>query len=77
MSETFEQVTKEAMQLGRRQRLALAGFLLELEAATDDAGVDAAWEEEIRARIRAVDSGAAVGIPYEDVLREAEKRLAR
>ena len=77
MSEAFEQVTREAMRLSARQRLALAGFLLELEEATDDAGVDAAWGEEIRARIHAVDSGAAVGVPYEDVMREAEKRLAR
>jgi hypothetical protein len=77
MSEAFEQVTREAMRLSARQRLALAGYLLELDKASDDAGVDAAWEEEIRARLHAVDSGTAVGIPYADVMREADKRLAR
>jgi hypothetical protein len=77
MSEAFEHVTREAMRLSARQRLALAGYLLELDEASDDGGVEAAWEEEIRARIEAIQSGRAVGIPYADVMREADKRLAR
>ena len=76
MSHLFEQVTKQAIQLPREQRLALAGFLLELEDTCDDPEVDAAWEQEIRARIQAIDSGTTIGIPYEDVMREAQKRLA-
>lgn len=38
--------------------------------------VEAAWEHEILARIQAVDDGTAVGIAYEDVTSEAQKRLA-
>jgi len=34
------------------------------------------WEQEIRARIIAVDEGRAIGIPYEEVMQAAEDRLA-
>jgi hypothetical protein len=47
-----------------------------LETIVEDTAVDAAWEEEIRARIQAAESDKAVGISYEDVMREAQKRLA-
>jgi hypothetical protein len=76
MKNALEQITKEAMRLPRQQKLALAGLLLELEDDCGDAAVDAAWEEEIRARIQAADSDKAVGIAYENVMREAQKRLA-
>ncbi len=74
MPATLEQVTKEAMDLSPRQRLALAEFLLESADATIDPEADAAWEAEIRDRIRAVDEGR-VGVAYEDVIRAAEARL--
>jgi hypothetical protein len=76
MSKALEELTRQAIQLPRQQRLALAGFLLELEDDFGDPNADAAWEAELRARIAAVDSGTAVGIPYEEVMREAQKRLA-
>jgi Putative addiction module component len=76
MPKPFEEVTRDAIQLPRQQRLALAGVLLELEDASGDSDADAAWEEEILARIHAIDNGMAVGISYEEVMREAQKRLA-
>ncbi len=76
MANSLEEIVREALQLPRQQRLALAGFLLALEEGTGDLDVDAAWEDEIRARIQAIDDGTAVGIPYEEVMREAQKRLA-
>jgi hypothetical protein len=42
----------------------------------DDLGVDAGWELEILARIRAVDDGTAIGVSHEEVMRAAEDRLA-
>lgn len=42
----------------------------------DDPDAEAAWDSEIRDRIRAVDEGRVTGIAYEDVMREAERRLA-
>lgn len=76
MAATLEQVTKEAMDLSPRQKLALAGFLLESADAASDAEAEAAWDVEIRDRIQAIDEGRVVGVSYEDVMRAAEERLA-
>ena len=76
MANALEEIIREALQLPRQQRLVLAGFLLELEEANGNANVDSAWEEEIRSRIQAIDNGTALGIPYEEVMCEAKKRLA-
>lgn len=77
MSTAFEELTKEALKLSRQQRLALAGLLLELEDPSGkDPEVEAAWEEEILARIKAVDDGTASGVSYDEVMRAAQDRLA-
>ena len=75
MPATLEQVTKEAMDLPPRQKLALAEFLLESVEAALDPDAEAAWDSEIRERIRAIDEGRVLGVPYEDVMRSAEARL--
>ena len=76
MPKAFEEITKEAMDLPPHQRLALASFLLESADAAFDPDAEAAWDSEIGDRIRAVDEGRVTGIAYEDVMREAERRLA-
>jgi putative addiction module component (TIGR02574 family) len=73
----LEDITREALKLSRQQRLALAGFLLEIDdPAASDPEVEAAWEQEILARIQAIDDGTAAGVPYEEVMRAAQERLA-
>ena len=64
------------MDLPPRQRLALAEFLLESADAAADPEAEAAWESEVRDRIRAIDEGRVAGVAYEEVMREAEKRLS-
>ena len=76
MPATLEQVTKEAMDLPPRQKLALAEFLLESAEAAADPEAEAAWDSEIRDRIRAIDEGRVAGVSYADVMRSAEERLA-
>lgn len=76
MTTTLAEITRTVLQLPVKQRLALAGFLLETEDISSDPDVDAAWDQEIQDRIKAVDSGSVTGIPYQDVMLEAEKRLA-
>ena len=76
MPTALEQVTKEAMDLPPRQRLALAEFLIESTETTADPEAEAAWDAEIRDRIRAIDEGRVTGVAYEDVMRVAESRLA-
>ena len=76
MSKALEEITQEAIRLPRQQRLALAGLLLELDDAGDDQQAEAAWEQEIVARIRAIDEGTATGVSYEEAMRAARDRLA-
>lgn len=75
MSKAFEEIAREATQLSREQQLALAQLLLELNDASADPDADAVWEQEILARIRAVDEGEAEGISFETVMRDAEDHL--
>jgi putative addiction module component (TIGR02574 family) len=76
MSMALEDVTREAMELPRPQRLALARLLIELDDPGSDVDVQAAWEAEIQARVRAVQEGRVEGIPYEQVLARVDRRLA-
>lgn len=76
MATSLEQVTREAIDLPPRQKLALAEFLLESVESTADPEAEEAWDSEIRDRIRAIDEGRVVGVAYEDVMRSAETRLA-
>jgi len=75
MSKAFEEIALEATQLSREQRLELASLLLQLNEEPADSEVNAAWEEEIRARIRAVDENRIEGVSFETVMRDAEDRL--
>lgn len=63
------------MDLAPHQKLALAGFLLEIADTAIDNEAEAAWDSEIRDRIYAIDAGRVTGIAYEDVMRAAERRL--
>lgn len=76
MSKAIEELARAAMDLPLPQRLSLAGLLLESAEPGGSSEAGAAWESEIRDRIQAIDEGREVGIAYEDVMREAEKRLA-
>jgi len=76
MSKALEDITRDAIKLSKGQRLALAGFLLEFDEESLDSEAEAAWEKELLARIRAVDEGTATGVPYDEVMRAAEDRLA-
>ena len=75
MSMALEEVTREAVQLPRHQRLALARILMELDDPGTDADVEGAWDAEIQARVRAVEEGRVQGIPYEQVLTRIDQRL--
>lgn len=75
MPTALEQVTKDAMDLPLRQRLALAEFLLESAEVELDPEAEAAWDSEIRDRISAIDAGRVTGVSHEAVMRAAEKRL--
>ncbi|MBE7502691.1 MAG: addiction module protein [Verrucomicrobiales bacterium] len=75
MSTALEKVTREAVDLPRHQRLALARFLIEMDDPAADEDVQQAWDEEISERVRAVQEGRTAGIPYEQVLARVDRRL--
>ena len=75
MSKVLEEITREVINLPRQERMALAGFLLELEEHDDESEARASWEQEILARIRAIDDGTAIGVSYDEVMSSAESRL--
>ena len=77
MSMPLEDVACEAIELPRHQRLSLARLLIDLDDPGSDADVEAAWDVEIQARVRAVQEGRVEGIPYEEVLARVDRRLAR
>lgn len=54
MSMALEEVARNAIELPRHQRLALARLLIELDDPGADTDVEAAWDAEIQARLRAV-----------------------
>ncbi len=77
MSMPLEDVARESIELPRHQRLSLARLLIDLDDPGSDADVEAAWDVEIQARVRAVQEGRVEGIPYEEVLARVDRRLAR
>jgi putative addiction module component (TIGR02574 family) len=76
MNMALEEVARNAIDLPRHQRLALARLLIELDDPGADTDVEAAWDAEIQARLRAVKEGRVKGIPYEEVLARVDRRLA-
>lgn len=77
MAARIEEITKEIVDLPRHQRLALVRFLLDLDQPGPNNDVDVAWDEEIRARVKAVDEGRAIGVPYDEIRKELTNRFPR
>ena len=76
MSAALEEITEKALQLSPQNKLALANRLLS-DQLSDASEVEAAWDEEILARIEAIDNGTAIGVPFEEVIHAARKRRAK
>ncbi|HWL51560.1 MAG TPA: addiction module protein [Chthoniobacteraceae bacterium] len=76
MSRALQDITYDALELSRTQRLALAKFLLSLDAEETVGDVDAAWDDEIRARLKAYDEGRVEAVPYDTVRQSMIRRFA-
>ena len=77
MPTTLESITHEMLELPGSQRLALARIILDLDSGPPDADVEAAWDKEIRARLKAYDEGKLETVSYEAFYEEMEKRFGR
>ena len=77
MAASIEEITKEVVDLPRHQRLALVRLLLDLDRPGCGLERDAAWDEEIRSLVKAVDEGRVTGVPYEQIKKEMAERFSR
>jgi len=76
MSAALEEIAEKALQLSPQDKLALANRLLS-DQLSDASEVEAAWDDEILARIEAIDNGTAIGVPFEEVIDAVRKRRAK
>jgi putative addiction module component (TIGR02574 family) len=75
MQASLEQVQRQAQALAPEDRAKLAEAMLE-SIQTPISEIEAAWAEEIEARVAAFDRGETSTYPAEDVFAEA-RRLIR
>lgn len=75
MAASIEEITKEVVDLPRHQRLTLVRLLLDLDQPGTNEEIDQVWDEEIRARVQAIDEGRATGIPYDQIKKEMSERF--
>lgn len=38
--------------------------------------IDSTWEKEISERVRTIDEGTAIGVDYDEVMQQIERRFA-
>lgn len=65
MTRAAQSLLKQALNLSDSDRVEMVGELLESLESSSDEGVDAAWRQEVAARIKASDAGEITPIPWE------------
>jgi putative addiction module component (TIGR02574 family) len=75
MATPIEKITQEVAELSRRERLTLMRILLDLDQPSKGEEIDKVWDQEIRARVKAVDEGRASGIRYDEIKQEMNGRF--
>lgn len=70
----FDAILAEALQLSPAEREDFAARLLDSLDGPADPDVEAAWGAEIQRRLREIDEGTAVCIPWEEVRRRLRDR---
>jgi len=76
MPKALQELAHDVLDLPRSQQFALAQFLLSLEDDANPAETDAAWDTEIRARLKAFDEGRVKAIPFEQIRQTMQMRFA-
>jgi len=74
---TTTEIIKKAIELPKIDQLELARILLFLDSAeTQSKDVEVSWEREISDRVEAIDNGTAIGLNFEDVVKDIESKLS-
>jgi hypothetical protein len=74
---SFENIASEALLLPEDQRFTLAHRILSSVEPEMEAQVEAAWDMEIRERIKMYDTGQTAGFSGQEVFAELDKKLKR
>jgi putative addiction module component (TIGR02574 family) len=75
MATSIEKITQEVIELSRQERLTLMRLLLDLDQPPKGDEIEKAWDQEIRARVKAVDEGRVSGIRYDEIKQEMKGRF--
>ena len=75
MATTMEKIAREAAAMTRQERLTLVRLLLDLDQPAESDAIANVWDQEIRARVKAVDDGRTVGIAYDQIKKEMTERF--
>jgi putative addiction module component (TIGR02574 family) len=75
MATPIEKITQEVVELSPHERLTLMRLLLELDQPSKGEDIEKAWDQEIRARVKAVDEGRVSGVPYDQIKQEMTSRF--
>jgi putative addiction module component (TIGR02574 family) len=77
MPATLETIAHEVLDLPNHQRLALARIILDLDGGAADADAEAAWDAEIRERLKAYDEGRLETVSWESFREEMQARFPK
>jgi putative addiction module component (TIGR02574 family) len=72
---SLEDIASEALLLPKDQRFTLAHRILSSVEPDMKPEAEAAWDMEIRERIRRYDAGLGSGVPGQEVFAELDKKL--
>ena len=74
----LSEIAKDALELAPAQRRTLARILLDLSDEDQDFSptIEAAWEDEICRRMKAVEEGTAQSKSFDDVFADLDRRFA-
>lgn len=67
MSETAEALLKKALSLDEKDRASIAGALIESLHGEPEAGMEEAWEAEIKRRVAELDARSVETVPWSEV----------
>ena len=67
MKLSAETVLQEALTLPEEERAEIAGALLESLDSAEDPGIEAAWRQEVAARVAALETGKVEMTPWAEI----------
>ena len=77
MTEAGQNLLDQALRLSADERAVLAANLWASLEADSDPDMEAAWAEEIRRRLKRIESGEDQPVPWEEIRRRLRAKFSR